>query len=427
MDNSLFGDLVLKDALREMKRGLISRYYPFTKEELKVYGKELNWEAELLMSNEAFQWDTNTLVYLEEFIDFSLIYKRKELFLETEDVIHFADKFDFNDITFYMQIKWTQEFFDEFIDCIDWSQGIVYRNEVVSKRANLLKIRGKVNWKKASANLLLTEGEELLNEFKDFWDWENLSSNPTLKLTVEFLQSHKEQLDFDRLSRNPASWALIQQYPGSKRWNWNLVVANPAISWNENTWRFVLQQYKAKFTKERPDIPAPLSASIAERSLLSQIIVRSHVNRSFFLSDQFKDNLPWELLDGCYTLSEVEPFLIQNLDRINLKKASNVKICAPLLDEKLVNKYWPSLINSGYGQQYLPLTIKLINQLKEGVNWNWISSNEKIDWTYDFIYENSDQLNFWRLAKNRAVYDRLVLPEITQIGIASYIQRLPTF
>lgn len=243
---SLFEKEERKAVIDRLKIDLISRFYPFSKEEVLKYKSILNFGYNQLMSNEQISWDTEMLDNLCDNVDWSAIHKIQNLHFDKEFFKKYESKIDFRSIHFSKNIKWSNDLLIAYGDRFDWSSSLITKKPL-SKIENLRRYKDRLNWGLVSERINIDFNDNNLEEFADRWDWKKLSLNRNLPVTVEFIKKHIDQLDFDVLSQNPRSLELILKYPSSKRWNWEMVILNPAITYNRELFEFLFIHYKKQY------------------------------------------------------------------------------------------------------------------------------------------------------------------------------------
>jgi hypothetical protein len=72
---SLFEKEEKETALNQLRVDLLSRFYPFSNDEVIKYKSILNFDRYHLMNNDSIIWDTEMLESLDDKIDWSAIWK----------------------------------------------------------------------------------------------------------------------------------------------------------------------------------------------------------------------------------------------------------------------------------------------------------------------------------------------------------------
>jgi len=409
---SLFEKEEKEIALSQLKIDLISRFYPFSKAEVLKYKLVLNFGSSNLMKNEFVEWDSDLLESLNDKIDWAEIWKIKNINLDFEFFIKYQNKIDFNSIHLSKNIVWTDDLLNNFGERFDWSKWLITNRERLSNITNLKRFTEKLDWGFVSQRINIEFNETILEEFIDKWDWKKLSANKNLPLTVEFIQKHIEQLDFDALSQNPKSLDLILKYPASKKWNWEKVILNPAIKYNKETFDFIFSHYKRQYKAK--EFTNPILKKMALPSFLFRVFSRQQNDISYFINDDFIKYLPWENLCKFSNTKLPLNFIEKHKEKLNFKESEFIRTHREIITIEFIEAN-PDLFNSEhYSFYYLPLTIKLLNKYDGKINWNNISSSEKLDWTWEFIELNFDKFNFYRLEENKAIFEKLINEKLSK-------------
>ena len=415
---NLFEKEEKETALNQLKVDLISRFFPFTKDEVSKYKSVLNIDRFHLMNNDLAQLDNDLLESLSDKIDWTAIWKIKNINLDFEFFRKYEKQIDFSSIHLSKNIKWTANLLAEFGDKFDWSKSLITK-EPLSTIENLRRFKDKLDWCFVSQRINIEFNENILEEFSDKWDWEKLSSNINLPLSVEFIQKHIDQLDFDVLSQNPKSLELIYKYPTSKKWNWEKVVINPAIIYTKESFDFVFSHYKRHY--ETKEFANPILKKMALPSFLKRIFTRQQNDISYFLSEDFIKYLPWEnLCKFCNTKLTLD-FIEKYKDKLNFKESEFIRNHREIITTEFIEAN-SELFNSGHYSFYnLPINIKLLGNYNEKVNWNNLSSSQKLDWTWEYIDIHFDKFNLFRFSENKGVFEKLITDKLTKQEIFDFL------
>jgi hypothetical protein len=401
-------------ALNQLKVDLISNFYPFTKDEVLKYKSVLKFSKYHLMNNDLVQWDNELLENLKDKIDWTAIWKIKNINLDFEFFKKFEMLIDFNSIYRSKNLKWTDNLLTMFGDKFDWSKGLITK-EPLSTIDNLRRFNDKLDWSYVSQNIKIEFSESIIEEFAEKWDWKKLSSNRNLPLSVEFIQKHIDQLDFDALSENPKSLELIYKYPTSKKWNWEKVILNPAIIYNKESFDFFFNNYKRHY--EAKEFTNPVKTKMALLSFLFRIFTRQLNDISYFLSEDFIKYLPWEnFCKFCKTKLTLE-FIEQYKDKLNFKESEFIRNHCEIITTEFILANSELFDSEVYSFYYLPLTIELLNNYDNNggkLKWIFLSSNEKLDWTWEYIDIHLDKFIFFRLAENKGIFEKLITDKLTK-------------
>ncbi len=415
---SLFEKEEKETALNQLKVDLISRFYPFSKDEILKYKSVLNFDRYHLMNNDLVQWDNEQLESLNDKIDWTAIWKIKNINLDFEFFKKYEKLIDFSSIHLSKNIKWTDNLLTMFGDKFDWSKWLITK-EPLSTIDNLRRFNDKLDWSSVSQRINIEFNENIIEEFAEKWDWKKLSSNKNLPLSVEFIQKHIDQLDFDALSQNPKSLELIYKYPTSKKWNWEKVILNPAIIYNKESFDFVFNNYKKHY--EAKEFTNPILKKMALPTFLFRVFTRQQNDISYFLNDDFIKFLPWEnLCKFCNTKLTLE-FIEKYKDKLNFKESEFIRNHREIITTEFIEANSELFNSEHYSFYYLPINTNLLNKYIEKINWNNLSSSEKLDWTWGYIDIHFDKFNLFRLAENKGIFEKLITDKLTKQEIFDFL------
>ena len=415
---SLFEKEEKETALNQLRVDLISRFYPFSKDEVLKFKSILNFDRYHLMNNDSIIWDSEILEKLDNKIDWSAIWKIKNIKLDLAFFKKYEAKIEFSSIHLSKNIEWTNNLLTEYGDRFDWSKWLITK-EPLSTIENLRRYADKLDWSSVSQRINIEFTEEILEDFSDKWDWGKLSANKNLPLTVEFIQKHIEQLDFEALSQKPKAIDLIYKYPTSKKWNWDRVILNPAIIYSKESFDFVFSHYKRYY--ESKEFTNPILKKMALPSFLFRVFSRQQNDISYFLQNDFIKYLPWEnLCKFCNTKLTLD-FIEEYKDKLNFKESEFIRKHRDILSKEFIESNIDLFDPTHYSFYYLPLTIELLNKLYDRINWNNLSSSEKLDWTWEFIDTHFDKFNVFRLSENKGIYDKLIIDKLGKNSVVEFL------
>lgn len=404
--NDILKNLEKEKALVQLKVDLVSRFYPFDYEVIIRYKDVLNFDHNHLMENDFIQWDYKLVKQMKDKIYFPYIWKLKNFKFDYKFFKNFESVIDFKSIHYSKNIVWSKKTIEKFGDRFDWSKSLIAK-QPLSTIENVRKFKDKLDWSFVSRNLCLSFTDDVILEFNELWVWKKLSANPNLKVTVEFIQKHVDKLDFDALSRNPASIDLIYKYPTSTRWNWECVIVNPGIIYNQDSFNFIYGHYE-KFI----DLNDKISPKIKEFPLqffISKIIMSQSNDISFFTGGKFIKFIPWYLFSKfCVTKFDLF-FIVEYKEKLNFKEPAFIKYNKDVITTEFIKQNYDLFDPLHYSFYDLPLTIELIQSHIDSINWKYLSSCVKLDWTMDFIIEHFYILDLDRLSVNKGVYDHIYM------------------
>jgi len=394
---SLFEKEEKETALNQLKVDLISRFYPFSKEEVLKYKTVLNFDRYHLLHNDFIKWDNEQIESLNDIIDWTAIWKIKNISLDYEFFKKYENQIDFSSIHLSKNIKWTDNLLAEFGDRFDWSKWLITK-EPLSTIENLRRFNDKLDWGFVSQRINI--------EFN-----ENVS--------VDFIQKHIDQLDFDALSQNPKSLELIYKYPTSKKWNWEKVILNPAIIYSKESFDFIFSHYKRYY--ESKDFTNPILKKMALPSFLFRIFLRQQNDISYFLQNDFTKYLPWENVCKFCNTKLTPEFIEKYKDKLNFKESEFIRNHREIISTDFIEANSELFNSEHYSFYYLPINIKLLRKYDEKINWNNLSSSEKLDWTWEYIDTHFDKFNFFRLAENKGIFEKLIIGKLTKQEIFDFL------
>lgn len=418
---SLFEKEEKETALNQLKVDLISSFYPFSKEEVLKYKSVLNFDRYHLMNNEFIEWDIVLIDDLIDKIDWTAVWKIKNINLDYEFFKKYDNLIDYSSIHLSKNIKWTENLLEDFGDKFDWSKWLITK-EPLTTIENLRRFKDKLDWSIVSQRIKIEFSENDIDEFSEKWDWKKLSSNKNLPITVEFIQKHIDQLDFDELSQNPQSIALIYKYPTSKRWNWHKVILNPAIVYNKEIFNFIFNNYKKQF--EAKEFTNPVLKIRALYSFLFRVFLGQQNDISYFISDEFIMLLPWENLCKFSKIKLTIDFIERYKDKLNFKESNFIRNHRDILSTEFIEANSDLFDSEHYSFYDLPINIKILNKYDGKINWSYLSSSAKLDWSWEFIELNFNKFNFSRLSENKGIYETLINEKLTKQDIFDFLDKV---
>jgi hypothetical protein len=415
----LFDELDKKDNFNQLRVDLLSRFYPFSNEELIEFQHSINFGESHLMSNPHITWDKTLVEELKENIEWSGVRKIKDIAIDVDFIGMYESYLDFSSLRFSKCIRWSEELITQYGDRFEWSRWPGYK-EPLSDIDNVRKLKDKLDWKRISRGSNLVSDQNVIDEFSDLWDWEQLSQNSNLPLSVEFIQKYKDHLNFDRLSINPASIDLIRQYPKSKSWNWNLVVMNPAIQYNEESFDFFYSYFKRDYIARY--INSKFLQKFSLNSFLKIVFRSSLIEKEYFFRDCFYNSFPWEEISKGDSVSIPLDIIERFKDKLDFKSSSFLRANRSNLTTDFIEQNFDLFDPSVYSFYSLELTQKLLMDYGDLVVWRSVADCDKLDWTESFILENFEKLNLYRLSLNQGVYDILIQDALTKNDILELLR-----
>lgn len=403
--NNIFQENPKKIALNQLKIDLISRYYPFSKEELIKYYTILNFNGDHLMANEHILWDTEILLLLQNNLDWSALWKLKNICIDTNFFKTFEHKIDFKTIQFSKCIHWTDDLIQAFESKLNLSKLLVAEPSLATIE-NLRRFQDKLDWSIISQSIPIVNDLNIINEFREKWDWKKLSANRNLPLTLEFILTYIQYLDFDEISQNPKSLDLIYKYPKSKMWNWQKVSLNKGIIYNETTFNFVFEHYNK--THDQKNI---ISTKIKSRTLqmfLYKVFYYQQHDINYFLQEPFLPFISWELVTKSRTTKVSIEFIIKHKNKLNFKESIFMKNHSDIIPKEFIHMNIYLFDTTHYSFYNYPLTQDFVSQIVDKINWNQLSTCKNLDWTWRFINLHFEKFNKFKLSQNEGVYIELI-------------------
>jgi hypothetical protein len=417
---SLFEELEIETKFNRLKVDLFSRFYPFSKDEIMKYKSILNFDRYHLMQNEFIIWDIKLINSLADKIDWSAVWKIKNLSLDFKFFKKYENQIVFSSIHLSKNIKWTNNLLEDFGDKFDWSNWLI-TEAPLSTIDNLRRFKDKLDWSLVSERINIVFSDNVIEEFADKWDWKKLSSNKNIPITVEFIQKYIDLLDFDALSQNPKSLELIYKYPTSKKWNWEKVAANSGIVYNDESFDFVFSNFKRqndfKIFKKQYFKKFELS------SFISKVFRPINNDISYFLKNNFIDHLPWSQICIHHDTKLPIEFIENYKGKLNFKEKNFLRTHSCILTaDFIINNI--DLFDSEIREFYnLALKIDWLNKHTNKINWNSLSRNEKLDWNWIFIKSNLEKFNINGLSSNRGIYEKLIYNVLSKKEIFEFLDK----
>lgn len=397
-----------EEKINQLKMDLISRFYPFTVKEILHYQEILNFGNYWLMKNKSIEWDIKLIDALKHKIDWSSIGRLGGVKLDITFFKKFERFIDFKTIIFSENVEWSIELIEAYGDKLDWNNNFINRDNFAPFVLGIMrKYHTVLNWSVVSRNTHLPLTYEILGEFEEFWDWEMLSSNPRLPLTDDFLIQYMDKLNFDNLSMNAVCLPLIYKYPNSKRWNWEKVIINAGLEYSQETFDFIYPHYEKQFEEKNDHYT--LWRKKALPSLILTIFSRSFLkDLNFFFREEFLEYIPWEFFSKNYRSNLTMDFVETHKDKLNFKELQFIWRTRDFMTTDFVLEN-PNLFDGKYILHYdLLFTIEQLHNCFSDIDWNLLSSCTKLDWSMDYIYNNLDNFNLYRLSENKGVYNELI-------------------
>lgn len=405
-------------AINQFKIDIISRFCPFSSDEITKYLSI--FDTYQLIENPHITWDLDLISTLSDKLDWTAIWKLKNAKFDLSFFKRFENCIDFHSIQYSRNIVWNDELLDLYGHKFNWSKYLISTG-ALSTVKNLRRFVEDLDWKIVSRCIKINLTEEIIDEFIDRWDWENLSSNPNLPLSKEFINKYIDKLDFKELSKNPTSLPLIYQYPTSTRWNWDYVIMNRGISYDKESFDFMFthfeRQYLLKFKEN------PIYKKFALSSFLGWVFCSWQSDLSFFLNEKFLTLLPWDKLSRNYSTNLSLEFISANKEKLNFNEPELIKRIKEIVTADFVIKNHKLFDKDRYSFYLLPLTIDSLSNFYSEIDWNDLSYCEKLDWNWDFLEDNFEKFNPFKLSTNKGIYEQLFEKTLTKVEIIAFLDQ----
>jgi hypothetical protein len=411
---SLFAKEELEIEIVELKIQLLSLYYPFKTDEIRLLKGHLN--IEYLSRNENVLWTIELFQLLKDYFDWSTFHRIKKINfgIDVSFLMEFEKYIDFDSIYMSNNVDWSLELFKSFKEKL--SHKIIYRSNLLFSNKEVFEFfESNIEWDLLSRSTNLEFTIEFIVSYKSLINWKIFSRNPKIPISVDFIKQFENLIDFDELSQNPSCLELILKYSKSKKWNWKRVVYNPAIEFNDNNINFYIEHFnkylieigKVKvFNKNFPGY------------LVRHLMVIQYKKRNYFIQDKYMEFIPWDIFcKNCntqMTLLEFEQFK----SKLDFKSSQFLTANKNIIGTDFISKNIELFDTQMYSFYCLPLTIEIIEKCSN-ISFKNLSSCDKLNWTWQFIEENFEKLNVYSLSKNKALYDLMDLsnPIIPELNI----------
>ena len=390
--------------IKQIKIDLLTAYFPFSNEDIIKYKEVLNFDEYQIFLNPNINWNTKLIKTVKDKLAHTSFWKLKNISLDISFFNEFDDIIDYSSIQLSKNIVWNEELIINYGDKFDWSKYLINKENLCTIQ-NIRRFKDKFDWDYVSQHLNFPIDDEFIEEFKDLLNWSKLSLNKNLLISLELLEKYKDNLDFENLSRNPACIDIILKYPKSKRWNWNNVIINPGIKYDDEIFELVFHYYSTQ---------NPLSSNkhqFYSKRLISNFLKRifhsPFTDKTFFLNDRFIPDYPWEFVSKSNIVFSKE-FLYNHIDKFDFKEADFLKYNGNQFDAEFIQKNINRFDLDRYNFYYLNIDYKIIENNSDKINWFWLSSSESLDWNWDFLLENFDKFHLFRIVANKKVYKNLI-------------------
>ena len=406
-----------KDVLNQLKIDLISRFHPLSREDIIKYKSILNFGRYQLMINENIHWDIELIKFVKDKFDYTAFWKLQNMSLDVNFFDAFDNVIDYSSIHLSKNIGWTSDLIAKYGDKFNWSK-LSIRVDPLSNIDVLRKYKDLVDWKFASERLKLSFSDEIIEEFKEFWDWTKLSLNKNLPISLEFLERYKDNLDFENLSKNPSCVDIILKYAKSKRWNWNNVIINPGLDYNDKNFQLVFYYYQKTFLRNINKNPSYNNFLLS--NFLKKIFHSPFTQKKFFLNEEFIKYYPWEKFSESNLQVDID-FINKFKGKINFKANEFLNVNGKLIDKGFILSNIELFNLSNHKFYYLAIDNEILEKCKENINWCYLSWSENLEWSWNFVSDNYEKLDFFKLSINQGAYNGLIKNILSDEEIYSFL------
>lgn len=410
---SLFAKEEFENDVIELKIQLLSLYYPFKTEEIRLLKDHLN--IEYLSRNESVLWNIELFQLLKDDFDWSTFHRIKKINfgVDVSFLIEFEKYIDFDTLHMCNNVDWSIELYNSFKEKL--SHKIIYRsNSLFSNKEVFEFFESNIEWDLLSRSTNLEFTIEFIESYKSSINWKIFSRNPKIPISVDFIKLFENLIDFDGLSQNPSCLELILKYSNSKKWNWYRVVYNPAIEFNDNNINFYIEHFN-KYLIEKGKVK--VFNKNFPGYLVRHLMVIQYKKRNYFIQDKYLEFIPWDLFckycNTELTLEEIDKFK----SKLDFKSSQFLTKHKNKINTDFISQHIELFDSKSIYFYQLSLNLEIVEKCSN-ISFNMLSGCDKFDWTWQFIEENFDKLNVYRLSKNKALYDLLdlsspVIPELS--------------
>jgi hypothetical protein len=409
-----------EETLHQLKIDLISTFFSLTDKDLLHFKEVLNFDDYTLMKNKNINWNIKLIKATADKLVIGELWKLKNINIDISFFDEFDDIINYSNIQLSHNILWDKQIVDKYGEKFNWETYLINRENLCNIE-NIRRFKDKFDWSFVSRMLKYPIDNTFIDEFKDYLDWSKLSLNENLPISLEFLEKYKDKLDFENLSRNPKCIDIILKYPKSKRWNWNNVIINSGLNYNDENFKLVFHYYSKKFPWNSNVNPIYLKIII--HNFLKRIFHFPFTEKEYFLSDKFVEYMPWDVFSKSNAKVNRD-FFDRYKSKIDFKENKFLKLNGHLIDRDFISKNINLFNLKSYGFYYLDIDNAIIENNKNEITWLWVASCKNLDWSWDFISDNYENLNFYRLAENENVYNSLITSKLSDDEIYYFLENV---
>jgi hypothetical protein len=257
-----------------------------------------------------------------------------------------------------------------------------------------------------------------MNEFENYIDWASFSNNPNLPLTFEFLEKYKDKWDYNSLSWNPASLPLIFEFPTMKDWNWDLVIVNRGLKYNQDNFNFIFKHYSDKHQLKNFENPKHKNYAIY---YFLHRLVQMNRDISYFFNDNYLKFMSFDLLSSKEQLNLNLDFITKYKDKLNFKDRNLIRNISKIINEDFIIDNIEKFDVINHNIYNLPISQDFILKYINDVDWNWLSRSRNFNWDWNFLNEHWSVLNVHSLSTNDGIYERLINQTMTKSDIINFL------
>ena len=181
---------------------------------------------------------------------------------------------------------------------------------------------------------------------------------------------------------------------------------NPAINYNKESFDLVFSHYKRQY--EGKEFTNPIMKKMALPSFLFRVFTRQQNDLAYFLNDDFIKYFPWVNLCRFSNTKLSLDFIEKYKEKLNFKESEFIRNHREIITTEFILANSDLFTSEHYSFYYLPITIELLSKYDNKINWNNLSSSEKLDWTWEYIDLNFEKLNLFRLGENKGIFEKLI-------------------
>lgn len=397
---------------------LISRYYPFDNNLLKLLETNLNYSA--LSYNTEIAWTIEFINKHKDKWEFCVSnndWKPKKwnglssnisLPWSINLIRMFQENWAFEDISDYnagalsgnKALPWCDDLLFEFQDRWNWnelsSSGILPWKEI-----SLEKFIDKWNWKFLSNNPALPWSIDLIVKYQELWDWKSFNKmivKGMINLTVkEVMKAYfEDKIGIEYMVFLPLNKKFLDLADDSNKFRWELLLGRGILPWSPK----LIKKYL-------PDMVLSFSANHS-------------IDWNINLLHQMENDIDWSHFSHHQNFNWCKDFFIifehkinfnQNIyDRSKINWEYLKKNKTVLWTDFLLNRYyiylkddctfWEDLSWNKYIVQWTP---KIIERFKEHWDWNGLSRNTSLCWSDELIRKYSKKWCWTSLSENSAI------------------------